>query len=483
MRLLALLFVIGMLPARAGAEARPPYLDGTLDSPLLGAPTTVDPVFATTLQDLTLVALLFDTLYELGEDAQVRPRLALGLPIASPDGLVVRIELQKEVHFHDGSVLGARDVVSSLNRARKSAPAFLVGIDKVEEDAGVVVLKLTRPMPELARLLALPCASIIKAGEKPRFQVAIGTGPYALSLYNPRRREVKLSRFEQHFAGPPYVGRLTFHWYETADAEARDYEAGTSHFSFRGEVAFAGHRPKYQTRAAESAPTLLVFVGFGRRLGELGRHPEFRRAMTLGIHRSTFRNIGTGELVEPTAYPIRPEAPEELADRVGDARLALSRARRESKAPATLGALEILTDRSRPGDREIAERFAAALFRLGLQAKITELAPRDYATRTSRGDCDFFIGHLAMPDGDPRVELAAAFASAGDDWSETHGGPTGFDLEQASLAFAKRVPLIPLFRRAVRVHYRDNIRGLLLDRGARVRYADLFVFGEPAGSN
>ena len=45
--------------------------------------------------------------------------------------------------------------------------------------------------------------------------------------------------------------------------------------------------------------------------------------------------------------------------------------------------------------------------------------------------------------------------------------------------FAARWPLVPLFHRAVRVHYRADVRGVALLPAAIVRWDELFFSGEP----
>jgi MarR-like DNA-binding transcriptional regulator SgrR of sgrS sRNA len=439
---------------------------------LLGAPVTIDPVYAHTLQDQTLVGLMFDTLYRVDDSGQVLPHLARALPVMSQDGKTARIPLLSGIRFHDGSALTAKDVMQSLTRARRGAAWLLAAVARVTADTDAVVVHLVRPTPELAWLLTMPQSSVTPSGQVPRWQAVNGTGPFRLETFNQKRREARLARFEDHFAGAPYLERMTLRWYEAADAEARDYEAGINQFSFRGEVAFAGHRPKYKTLVAESAPTILVYVGFGRKRPELASL-NFRRAIHLAIRRASFRNMGTGEQVELAPYPIANNA-NDSADRMAEARAMLARA---LSKPAEN--YEVLVDKSRPGDREIAEKVSATLFQLGLPARISDVSPREFAERTARGDCDFFIGQLGLAQRDERMQMAMAFAAAGDPWPEQRGGPTQFTMEQATAAWDQRLPLVPLFRRALRIHHWDNVHGITLDALSRLDYADVFVFGPP----
>ena len=51
------------------------------------------------------------------------------------------------------------------------------------------------------------------------------------------------------------------------------------------------------------------------------------------------------------------------------------------------------------------------------------------------------------------------------------------DSAAAQAVFADRLPIVPLFHRAVRVHHRVDVRRLRFDAIGRLRYADMFLFG------
>ena len=50
-------------------------------------------------------------------------------------------------------------------------------------------------------------------------------------------------------------------------------------------------------------------------------------------------------------------------------------------------------------------------------------------------------------------------------------------LQVARREFQKRLPVVPLFHRALRIHHRRNLRGLAFDPIARPSFADIFVHG------
>ncbi|MEM9491437.1 MAG: ABC transporter substrate-binding protein, partial [Myxococcota bacterium] len=273
--------------APASAESRPAY-GGTVVAGLLGQPVSVDPLTADSHAEVTLVSLLFDTLYRLvgsGTAAQlmVEPHVAAALPIVSDDGLEARIPIREEIRFHGGRRLSARFVRRSLKRLAESRSGWLLApVRTIRVADGAVVLELRRPTPELAALLAAPATAIVPP-ETPQLTRVIGSGPFRLARVDRRRQRVRLRAAERYFAGRPYIDQLTLRWYTRPEQEATDYEAGRAQMSHRGAVAFSSHRPAFRTGETSSAATMLTYIGFGKSAAHaaITSSSDFRRALSL----------------------------------------------------------------------------------------------------------------------------------------------------------------------------------------------------------
>lgn len=467
----------------AGAVARRRYGESVVGS-LIGEPTTIDPLGAQSHAELALVSLVFDTLYAVGDDGYPVPHLATAMPQVSADQLTVRVAIQPGVRFHSGRALTADDVVASLGRmaASRRLGWLLAPISAIRADAGEVVFTLRRPTPELASLLASPHASITRGGRAPQLTDADGSGPFRLSRFVASKRRAVFERWDQHFAGPAFVRSIELSWFAGADDEARNYEAGGADLSFRGAIAFAGHKPKYRTREADSKAVVLAYVGFGRRHKFLS-DVRFRRAVSLAISRDGLRKIGRGERVNPTTSaaafelggPVIPR--NELLARRSEAQTELAKV-----TIATRPTLEVLVDDSRPDDRDIAEKVVAATIKLGFRAKVVSADAREVARRATAGQCDLYIGQLAPPATDPVLQLAGALALGGGDWARKQLARGSIDLVAAMIEFERQLPILPLFHRAVRVHHRDNVLDAGFDPLARLSYANLSVHGRPRRS-
>ncbi|HTE52074.1 MAG TPA: ABC transporter substrate-binding protein [Kofleriaceae bacterium] len=470
------------IAAPARAETRPRY-GRALVGTLLGRPTTFDPVEARSHAEAQLVLLVYDSLYELTDDGELVPHLALGRPTVSADGLEARVRLRRGVLFQDGSALGPADVVASLERLRRSRAGWLLApVASIAAVGDEIVLRLGRPAPELIELLAAPAAAITPGGRAPR-RLPVGSGPFAMRRA-PRATGLTLDAWDQHFAGRPYADRLELGWFTGQTEEAQAYEIGRLNLSFRGSVAFTGHQPKYPTEVSSGPAAILAYIGFGRAHGRAFDNRDLRQALSLALGRDSLRHIGSGERILPTIYPVaidlggREPRREDLLARTDAARAALNRATRSVAAlSGRRPTLDLLVDRTRPDDREIGERVVGALFQLGLSARIVEVDAAVLVARAARGECDLYIGQLAPPGPAQASQMAAAFAAGGDGWAAAQLASGPLDVEAALAAFGERLPVVPLFHRAIRVHHRVDVRQVWFDATGRLLYASMHLFG------
>jgi MarR-like DNA-binding transcriptional regulator SgrR of sgrS sRNA len=479
--------LVGGLGGIAHGEGRPRY-GGTIEATLLGAPATLDPVAARSHAEVTVVGLVFDTLYRVGPSGTPQPHLAAAAPVLDEKQTTVRIAIRRGIRMHDGSELTAQDVAASLDRARTQARWLIAPLLAVRTDGDAVELTLRAPVADLVGLLALPQLAITKAGKTPGDRV-VGTGAYSVDSVDRPRHRLALRAFDDHFAGRPYVDVMTLTWHDTPDGEARRFETGKSHVSTRGATAFAGGQPAFRTDDVEGPPALLVFVGFGRAHRDITGDLAFRRALDLALSRGGLTTISSGERVVPTRLPVPVEAggqPLDAAGKIGDlaaARAALAEvAKRAPSLAASKRAslrLEILVDESRPDDRQLAERVALALDKLGVAAVITIAAASVVRDRVAKGQCDLWIGQHALPVTAQLVWWSAAFASGGDDWSGNALSAGTFDATTAAKQFAARLPIVPLMFRSVRMWHPSNLRGVAFDGVGRPSYENLWLFGAP----
>lgn len=174
---------------------------------------------------------IFEPLYQyhhLARPYRVIPCIADSLPAATADPLVWEIRLRDDVRFHDdacfpdgrGRIVTSSDVAYTLRRiadARTPAAAWpllagrITGLDAeraggapaeglATPDPRTLRLRLTRPWPQLAMVLAHPATAIVPPEAVERYGASfgahpVGTGPYRLSRLVPNVR-VELERWD-----------------------------------------------------------------------------------------------------------------------------------------------------------------------------------------------------------------------------------------------------------------------------------------------
>jgi peptide/nickel transport system substrate-binding protein len=477
----------------AHAESRPRY-GGAVEGSLFGAPVVLDPAFARAHADLTVVGLVFDTLYTVEADGTVEPHLALGPPVVDPARGVAHIAIRHGVVFHDGTPLLASDVADSLERARSKVGWLLAPVTAIRASGDGVDLVLRAPATELATLLAtllaLPQAAITKRGQAPAAGRPIGTGPFAVDSLDPAGKKLVLRAFDEHFAGRPYLDRLELGWFDTPDGEARRFETGGAQLSARGVGAFAGAQPKYPAQPVESPAALLLFVGFGKQHAQVTSDRRFRRALDLALDRGALATITTGERTLPTRVPLPIEAGAAMLDaagRAGDAEAARAVLADAGKQVAALAAgslqgvkLAIIIDQTRPDDRELALRVSRGLDKLGIGFTIEAVAADKLRDRVAQGACDLWIGQLAAPIGFAVAWWGMAFAAGNDGWVQARLAAGALDPADVAKQFADRLPIVPLMFRSLVIWHRTDVHGLGFDALGRPMLADLYWWkGKP----
>ena len=485
MRVMRMIVLVAWVATLAHAETRPRYGE-KLEGSLLGAPVALDPVAAQAHADLTVVGLVFDTLYTVGPDGAVQPHLALGPPAFDAARATAHIAIRRGVSFHDASPMTASDVAESLERVRAKVGWLLAPVAAIRASGDGVDLVLRVPVPELSTLLALPQAAITKHGQAPAAARPIGTGPFAFDGIDPANKKLALKAFDDHFAGRPYLDRLVLGWFDTPDGEARRFETGAAQLSARGVGAFAGAKPKYPAKGVEGPTALLLFVGFGQQHAQVTGDRMFRRALDLALDRGALATITAGEHTLPTRLPLPIEAGAAVLDaagRAGDevaARAVLADAgkRVAALAPANLAGMKlaIIIDASRPDDRELALRVSRGLDKLQIGFTIEAVAADKLRDRVARGECDLWIGQLAAPITVAVAWWGAAFAAGNDGWAQARLAAGPLDPADVAKQFVDRLPIVPLMFRSLLVWHRTDVHGLGFDAIGRPGLADLYWF-------
>ncbi|HLW61242.1 MAG TPA: ABC transporter substrate-binding protein [bacterium] len=211
----AALLLFGMGDRVHGAG---PVRGGVLHIATNAEPGTLDWTASTATATRLVAWHIYETLFALDKNYEVRPMLAEGYSV-SADGLHYTVRLRKGVTFHTGQPMTADDVVASLERWGKMSGGgretfrFVKQVTKV--DPATIEIELSRIFTPLIANIAdpkeaaiiMPASLAESSGLKP-VKEYIGTGPYMFKRWDPGH-EIVLVRNPNYASRTEEWGGLT----------------------------------------------------------------------------------------------------------------------------------------------------------------------------------------------------------------------------------------------------------------------------------
>jgi peptide/nickel transport system substrate-binding protein len=149
----------------------------------------VDPGYSTAYVTRNHAFMIYDTLYGMDDQFNVRPQMVEG-HTTDADGKLWRLTLRQGLKFHDGTPVLARDVVASVQRWGSHdafGQALMAATDELSADGDqVVVFRLNRPFPLLPASLGklpayMPCIMperLAKLDPGKALTELVGSGPF-----------------------------------------------------------------------------------------------------------------------------------------------------------------------------------------------------------------------------------------------------------------------------------------------------------------
>lgn len=242
--------LLAHLSSRMTRSQAAPRQGGTLRVAMTGDPPSLDLHQSADTIILLITAHIYETLFTWNARYEPVPLLVESYE-SSADGRVVQLRLRPDVPFHNGEMLGAADVVASIERWGRIVGLGKSLLEATEKIAAVdrmtVELRLARPFGTFAIALARglqSCAiypkSVLDRSNDVRLAEYVGTGPFRFESWQPDRA-VRLSRFAD-YASPTgdqdgYAGSRTVHLDGIEFVPARDeaariagLQAGSYHY-------------------------------------------------------------------------------------------------------------------------------------------------------------------------------------------------------------------------------------------------------------
>jgi peptide/nickel transport system substrate-binding protein len=297
MRRSILLAVIAVLLAGCRSTPRDP---ATLVFLIESSPANLDPRVGTDAQSQHIDQLLFDGL--VAHDASFRFTPALAESWEQPDPRTYIFHLRAGVHFHDGRLLTARDIVWTIDSMRTGAiitpkAATYAAIASVEaRDAQTVIFHLSKPDNFLLTNLSTGAMGIVPEGSGREFwRHPVGTGPFQF-VSQQIDQDVVIQRNTQSWRVVPKIERVRFAVVPDAITQALELQKGSGDVEVNSLPMDAlpelARRPNVVVDARPG--TQIQYLAFNLRDPVL-RDVRVRQAIACAIDRDTIiRNLLRG---------------------------------------------------------------------------------------------------------------------------------------------------------------------------------------------
>ncbi len=177
-------------------------------------PKTMDPRFSTDAYGMRISHhLLFSTLVQHGQDLQIVPVLAERWK--TPDAKTYIFYLRKNVRFHDGTPLTAKDVKFTFEHLKNpETKSPFAGTYKIVDSIRVindyaVEFKLVQPVASFLTSIIMPIVPehLIKSGVDFKSKL-VGSGPFKFVEQTPN--EIVLEKNPDYFMGSPKLDKVVF---------------------------------------------------------------------------------------------------------------------------------------------------------------------------------------------------------------------------------------------------------------------------------
>jgi peptide/nickel transport system substrate-binding protein len=240
-------------------------------------------------------SLYAEPLIFMGWNGRPQPRLALSWAW-DESGRTLRLQLRRDVIFHDGTPLSAPVVVGELQK-RLAAGSFQ-RVKRIAADGDDrIILELSEPD---AFLLGELSTTTVKIGQ----EQSIGTGPFVLRS---RKPEVALEAFSKYHLGRPAIAHVTVRTYETqraAWAAAMRGDVEFLHEVNRDAIGFVEAGSRIRTFSFPRPYYIPIVFNLNH---PILRRREVRQAINEALDRSAIVKIALHGRGQPADGPIWPD--------------------------------------------------------------------------------------------------------------------------------------------------------------------------------
>jgi peptide/nickel transport system substrate-binding protein len=388
----------------------------TLRIGLAEDPDILDPTLARTYVGRIVFASLCDKLFDIDENVNIVPQLALSHE-TSEDGRTVAIKLRPGVKFHDGEAMDAEAVKASLERHLTMQGSFrrveLSAVDKVEvSDPLTVKLLLKAPFSPLIAQLTDRAGMIVSPKAAKESGDKFGLKPVCAGAFKFVERvqqdRIVLEKFPDYWnAANIHVDRVVFRPVIESTVRLANLKAGSLEMI---ERALATDLPEIRADAKLKVATVpeLGYQGVTVNVGNgdaaktaFGKDPRIVQAFSLSLDRDAITKVAFNGEFLPGNQWVSPKNPY-YQGKFPVPKRDVAKAKELMKAAGVTGPLAIdFMVPNNPESRQVAEIIQAMAGEAGFDIKIrvTEFATSLKEAEQGRYQA-YFLGWSGRVDPD-----------------------------------------------------------------------------------
>ena len=226
--------IVATVPAPE-ARADGPRRGGSLSIALEADVVGIDPLSFSSYNDKQVGITVYDTLLDIDPKGGLRPNLAERFE-ASPDATSFRLELRRNVKFHDDTPFDAQAVVAHFKRlmdprSRYRFVSDLAGVASVEATGShEVTFRMKAPSAHFLAVLADVSGMVVSPAAVQKHGDAyasnpVGTGPFVLKEWR-RGAQVSFVRNPAWWKGPVHLDEVVYRPMPDTDTRIASLKAG-----------------------------------------------------------------------------------------------------------------------------------------------------------------------------------------------------------------------------------------------------------------
>lgn len=420
----------------------------------------------------SLTSLMYDSLFEVGNNFEAVPLIAESLPEVSENTLTVK--LKSNIHFTDGSPLTADDVVFSFDTAKKSERyKDSLSCFKSAQSSGTVsvIFELKESRPDAVNNLTFP---VVKSDSLPKDddlrEVPVGSGRYQTALndnkelylkYNPNR----LGSYTPIYAN---IGLVA-----TGDDKSYRSLFALGHTNVIIDSFSSGEYT--QTIGASSKINMTNFVYLVcNKSKKVFDDANVKRAISLALDRDEICDYSFISFAKAAYTPFHPDYSKisdrdlsadsystENANKLLDSKgyNNINKTYNFRYKDGNILELNLIVCKDNQFKLSAAQKIKEQLDKVSIQINIVQYSQDDYISAVKNGRYDIYLGECKLTDD---LDLSSFFTSDGalsygiDTQSETANMYREYKSGSASIgefldAFCEEMPLIPLLYRCASV--------------------------------